>query len=123
MQEGSKPHGHRLLEAMREEHAFTSLSHSGGLVAVAGADAAVGIDIEAMRPGRRWAEIARRTWGSTPAGEAEFYEKWTLHEALFKARGEGLEAGTDGWLTAALDVPPGYAGSVVLSVVLSVGDP
>ncbi len=110
---------HAALDEIRADHAFTSISHSGDLIAVAAADVPVGIDVEATKPGRPWKGIAIRTWGDAPPTEEEFYELWTLHEALIKARGEGLST-LDRALSSVnltvtpLDVPPGYKGTLVL---------
>ena len=113
---------HAVLEEIRAGFEFTSVSHSGELIAVAAADGPVGIDVERAVPGRRWKEIALRTWSEAPASEREFYERWTRHEALLKARGVGLFSAncklqTANWTATALDTPPGYTGTLVTELV------
>ncbi|MBA3584040.1 MAG: 4'-phosphopantetheinyl transferase superfamily protein [Gemmatimonadetes bacterium] len=115
--EEQSPFAHAVLDGIRGEYPFTSISHSGHLIAAAAADRPVGIDVEATKPGRPWRAIAIRTWGSEPASEKEFYELWTLHEALFKARGEGLSSANcqlPTWIVTPLQTPPDYKGTLVV---------
>ena len=78
-----------------------NLSHSGGWVLAGAADGPVGVDLEALRPRRDVMGLARMVLG---AGQCEalqvlppdaalvaFYRSWTLKEAWFKARGQGLD--------------------------------
>ena len=78
-----------------------SLAHSGDGVACAlGTVAALGVDVEAIRPRPRILAFARRfysaaevAWLESLAGAdqcAAFYDIWTLREAWLKARGSGL---------------------------------
>lgn len=78
-----------------------SLAHSGPWVACAlGRVAALGIDLEVIRPRRRPLAFARRfytaaevAWLESLTGAeqlAAFYDIWTLREAWLKARGSGL---------------------------------
>ncbi|WP_207459933.1 4'-phosphopantetheinyl transferase superfamily protein [Azospirillum sp. SYSU D00513] len=73
-----------------------SLSHSGGWVAAAVcAVGTVGIDVEAHRPSRNFAGIARFAFGPeecarAAAGPDEFYRIWTLREAVAKATSVGI---------------------------------
>jgi 4'-phosphopantetheinyl transferase len=80
-----------------------NLSHSGGqaVVAVRAGAAAIGVDIESHRPGRRFAALAERYFSSeevralsavhAEARSERFYDLWTLKEAYLKARGTGLQ--------------------------------
>ena len=78
-----------------------SLAHSGAIVACAlGRVAALGVDVEVIRPRPRLLAFARRYYsaaevaGLESLAEAErlvdFYDIWTLREAWLKARGSGL---------------------------------
>jgi 4'-phosphopantetheinyl transferase len=84
-----------------------SLSHAGGLAAVAVAGSrAVGIDVEAMRPmpdgmelaGRFFAPaeaLRLRTIEDSPVFLRAFFECWTRKEAFVKALGTGLSHSLD----------------------------
>ncbi|WP_460627593.1 4'-phosphopantetheinyl transferase family protein [Intrasporangium mesophilum] len=114
-----------------------SLSHAGGLVAVAVASAPVGIDVEpvpgvevvsavleTLHPRERDAVLA----APLTRRSADFTRMWTRKEALLKGIGTGLAHGltdhdvTDGahprtdqgWSLAELPVGAGYAGAVAL---------
>lgn len=77
-----------------------SLSHSGRWVGVAVANADVGLDIEAVRPGLDGPELAstvlspgeRAVFDRTPPGDrpVAFLRYWTRKEAILKATGHGL---------------------------------
>ena len=78
-----------------------SLAHSGELAACAlGRVAALGVDVEAIRPRPRLLAFARRFYGPAEVAclealaDAEqlaaFHDIWTLREAWLKARGCGL---------------------------------
>ena len=78
-----------------------SLAHSGPWVACAlGRVAALGVDLEVIRPRPRLLAFARRFYSaaevawleSLPGAEqlAAFYDIWTSREAWLKARGSGL---------------------------------
>ncbi|HEV2676097.1 MAG TPA: 4'-phosphopantetheinyl transferase superfamily protein [Aliidongia sp.] len=75
---------------------FISLSHSGDLVACAIGSAAVGIDVERIRPDRPVTALAGTAFGPLEtaaveaAGSDGFYRIWTLREALAKATGAGF---------------------------------
>ena len=78
-----------------------SLSHSGGWLALALADAPVGIDIELPQRERDWEALARfvfspeerqRLRDAEDAARANvFHTLWTLKEARGKRGGEGLQ--------------------------------
>lgn len=80
-----------------------NLSHSGGhaVVAVRAGAAAIGVDIESHRPGRRFDALAQRYFSveevaalramHDDARSERFYDLWTLKEAYLKARGTGLQ--------------------------------
>jgi 4'-phosphopantetheinyl transferase len=79
-----------------------SLSHTGGTVAVAMAQAgALGIDIEGHRP-RDFPALAAQAFGPVEQEEVAmsggdgFYRIWTLREAMAKATGEGLALAVNG---------------------------
>lgn len=81
-----------------------NVSHSGSYLAIviARGHDAVGIDIEQIKPQRRWQDIAEqyftgaelRLLQAQPSTEqaAMFYRLWVLKEALLKAKGLGLTA-------------------------------
>lgn len=77
-----------------------SLSHSGGWLALALSDAAVGVDIELPQRERNWEALAAFTFSeeesqrvccAEPAQQRTvFHTLWTLKEARGKRSGEGL---------------------------------
>jgi 4'-phosphopantetheinyl transferase len=119
-----------------------SLAHSGRHVVAVIADApAVGIDIEQIRPTRRWMAIAESVFSpgeqARCAGEgvSAFYRIWTLREALAKACGSGFRMVVDArerfadtppdgawpqvidgteWVFAARTLPDGFAVALAL---------
>ncbi|MFI1768413.1 4'-phosphopantetheinyl transferase family protein [Streptomyces sp. NPDC020800] len=79
-----------------------SISHCADVVAVALAAAAVGVDVEAVRPlpfvnlARRWFDPAEAAWLARRPEEhrqGDFFRLWTAKEALGKALGVGLRNG------------------------------
>ncbi len=103
-----------------------NLSHSGGLalVAVAAGGAAIGIDVERIRPRRDLVRLAAR-WlpgedaeavaeASQKEREAVFYAAWTRFEARAKCTGAGLSGPPPGPEVVALqlEVDPGYAAAL-----------
>jgi 4'-phosphopantetheinyl transferase len=82
-----------------------NLSHSGKLAAYAFSDAAVGIDVEEVRPLADLRQLARRSFCAgecadlaTVAGDDvvdAFYACWSRKEAFIKAVGSGLSFGLD----------------------------
>jgi 4'-phosphopantetheinyl transferase len=111
-----------------------NLSHSADLALIAiAADADVGVDIERVRAGVDYYEIARRFFSTEELEElirvpshlhAEgFLGIWTQKEAYLKARGEGFEISPasfsvfdlDGaWSLHALQPAPGYVGALAI---------
>lgn len=109
-----------------------SLAHSGDRVACAlGRVAALGVDLEAIRPRPRLLAFARRFYSAAEVAGLEaltgaeqlaaFYDIWTLREAWLKARGSGLRefrrapctreilaAGVSGWQWQQVIDEPGY---------------
>lgn len=82
-------------------HGHANLSHSGGWMLAGVADQAVGVDLEMLRPRRDLMGLAGLVLGaaqcealqalSPDVALAAFYRGWTLKEAWFKARGQGLD--------------------------------
>ena len=111
-----------------------SLSHSGDLALIAVAPrAAVGVDVEWIRPQPDAADIARRFFSPVDGDALErvpshlraeaFLKRWTEKEAYLKARGEGLAlldgAPGDhipghGWSCFTLQPAPRYIGALVI---------
>jgi len=92
-----------------------SLSHSGGWLAVALADAPVGVDIELPRRDRDWEALARFVFspeelrslrdGDAAARARLFHAFWTLKEARGKRTGEGLRPKAARTVTATACAP------------------
>lgn len=102
--------GKPFLEAPGSAAALSfNLSHAGSraVLVVVGGGAAVGVDIERHRPGRRFDALARRHFAGTEVLRLEamqqservasFYDTWTLKEAYVKAHGQGLLLPLDGF--------------------------
>ena len=121
-----------------------SLSHAGPLVLLAVAERAVGADVEALpapgsvadlatvlHPAER-AELAEAE--GTDRLPQEFARLWTRKEAYLKGIGTGLGRGPEldyvgsrqpgpvGWTLTDLEMPPGFAAAVALSLEASGGD-
>jgi 4'-phosphopantetheinyl transferase len=137
------PQGKPSLSPVYNSKVCFNISHSRemGLFAFA-SDAAVGVDIEQVKPDFKGMEIASRFFSSEEIaalaklppelGVEAFFECWTRKEAYVKARGQGLgiplrsftvsfaaseqllrdETGA-GWSCCALEPAPGFAGAVV----------
>jgi 4'-phosphopantetheinyl transferase len=99
---------------------YFNLSHSNdrALIAVS-RTSEVGVDIERVRAIPGLAEIAERYFppgDEAPAGEVEFFRRWTQIEAVLKASGLGLYgAGApldERWWVREIDAGPGYAAAV-----------
>ncbi len=101
-----------------------NLSHSAGLALVAVAERPVGVDVEAIRPGRDTLALAERV---LPAAEAEavraaaaperdavFHAAWARHEARLKCLGTGLGSSPAAApvTVVPVDCGPGYAAAV-----------
>ena len=66
---------------------FFSLSHTGTRVLVGVSDSEMGVDVERRREVR--AGLAERVMSAAERQEFEFFELWTLREAVFKLTGRG----------------------------------
>jgi 4'-phosphopantetheinyl transferase len=136
------PHGKPILAGDHAGELHFSLSHSGNAAAVAAACAAVGVDLEAVRPlaaenlaARFFGDDERRQVAAATDPGAAFVRLWTRKEALLKATGEGIGGGLASvpalpppgadpsapllvvrggqeWTIADVDAPPGYAAAV-----------
>lgn len=92
-----------------------SMSHSSGWLAVAVADAPVGVDIELPRRDRDWEALARFVFspaelhclrdGDAAARIRLFHAFWALKEARGKRSGEGLRPKAARTVTATACVP------------------
>jgi len=110
--------GHLLLARLESIH--KSLSHSGDVVAVAGFEHPVGIDVEKMEAREYQDQIAERMFAPEdlatyrnldgPPKVRRFFELWTLHEARLKA---GAAVGDKQWRTYQSEPKEGYMMSVV----------
>jgi len=111
-----------------------NLSHSAELALIAiAADVEVGVDVERVRMGMHYDEIARRFFSAEEVDELSrvpgqlhakaFLRCWTLKEAYMKARGEGFSippasfsvfhlAGA--WSLCTLHPAPGYVGALAV---------
>ncbi len=105
-----------------------NLSHSGELALIAVCvGRQVGVDIEAINPGRDFLALAERSFEpdvveAIRAAPAErragaFYAAWTRHEALAKCDGGGLagRVRTQRMATALLDPGPGYTAALAVA--------
>jgi phosphopantetheinyl transferase len=89
--------GKPAVAALHPAPAF-NLSHGGGSIAMAVADADVGVDIERVRPLPHADAVARHVFHARElawlAGQPEplcaFFVLWTMKEALLKAAGTGF---------------------------------
>ena len=78
-----------------------NVSHSGDWLLAATADTPLGVDLEQLRPRKTLMRLAQQVHSPEQCatlvaldGEArlqQFYRWWTLKEAWFKARGQGLD--------------------------------
>lgn len=97
-----------------------NISHTDGLVALAVADAPIGVDVENVRRKGRTVELADRFFAPSeaaalralpePLQRDRFFDLWTLKEAYIKARGMGLAIPLDAF---AFTLEPG---SIQISV-------
>jgi len=111
-----------------------NLSHSADLALIAvAAGVDIGVDVEHIRPGPDYSEIARHFFSADEVRELDgvprhrhaeaFFRCWTQKEAYVKARGEGFEiplAGLsvsrlhDEWWLSTLQPAPGYVGALAI---------
>ena len=100
------PQGKPKLEQSIQEYLDFNLSHSQGLILIAvSAGKQVGIDIEHIRPGSDWEQIAERFFSPyeiatlralpTNLRTEAFFHCWTRKEAYIKAKGGGLSIKLD----------------------------
>ncbi len=133
-----RPHGRPVVVADVGRGPHVSISHAGGWVVVAVADAPVGVDVEATD---RWGESTARLVDQVAAagetiptddGGAAFFSAWTRKEAVLKATGDGLripmrevrigtttsEVGGRSFpcRVEAVEVGPGHVGAVAVLV-------
>ncbi len=106
--------------ALADHRIEFSLSHSGEMALVGVAAESIGADIEQVRAGVGYAEIAVRLGMIDPATEltpAAFFRAWTRREASGKAAGGGLLASAAelaAYPSVDLEAPAGYAAAVAL---------
>jgi 4'-phosphopantetheinyl transferase len=137
----AEPHGKPFLAEPSGHDLRFNLSHSDAMALVAVARGReVGVDAEAIRPGRRADGIASRWFTPEESdhlrglGEAEaelaFYRLWTRKEAYLKATAAGVPGGLasfdalrlepasgpePGWEFADLDAGAGYAAALAVA--------
>ncbi|MGN6258498.1 MAG: 4'-phosphopantetheinyl transferase family protein [Solirubrobacterales bacterium] len=104
-----------------------NLSHSEGLALVAVAEREVGIDVEAIRPGRDLLALAERALApddcaavraaAPPQRPAVFYAAWARHEARLKCLGTGLGTPAPAMQVAVetIEVAPQFAAAVAVA--------
>jgi 4'-phosphopantetheinyl transferase len=130
---GHPSHGKPALVGQRLTFSL-SHSHRLGVLAMSRDGAAIGVDVEQVRPRRHLDRLAARsmtaaelgTWGAHPEERQlrAFLDVWARKEAYLKALGLGLAADLratqtrhDDWTIDAIDIGPGYC------AVLAVDDP
>ena len=116
-----------------------NLSHAGAVALIAVSGRPVGVDVEPLSNGHRWAEVAATACtasesaalGRLPAGQRgpAFLRLWTAKEAYLKGVGSGLTTPPDqlelglcepgalhpagpGWHVLSMEPAPGYSGAV-----------
>jgi 4'-phosphopantetheinyl transferase len=112
-----------------------NLSHSADLALIAIAeDADIGVDVEHIRPGPDYADIARHFFSAAEVRQLNgfpghlhaeaFLRCWTQKEAYVKARGEGLAMPLasfsvphlpGAWSLYTLQPAPGYVGALAIA--------
>jgi 4'-phosphopantetheinyl transferase len=129
-----EPHGKPYLAEPAGHDLRFNLSHTRGLAVIALAPGReVGVDVEAVRPGRRAQAIADRWFTDAEADairsaedpDAVFFRLWARKEAYLKATAEGFRGGLGsfealtpelpGWEFHDVDAGPGYAAALALA--------
>jgi 4'-phosphopantetheinyl transferase len=132
-----EPHGKPYLAWPELDWLRFNVSHSADLALVAIArEREVGVDVEALREGRRIEGIAERSFTAAEADhlrsvaaaerERAFYRLWARKEACLKATARGLGGAlteldtlalerSGGWEIEDLDVGDGYAAALALA--------
>ena len=129
-----EPHGKPYLAEPAGHDLRFNLSHTRGLALVALAHGReVGVDVEAVRPGRRAQGIADRWFTQAEADalraaddpDALFFRLWARKEAYLKATAEGYLGGLGrfdalapelpGWEFHDVDAGEGYAAALALA--------
>ena len=70
-----------------EKDRFFSLSHTGKRILVGLSRGDLGVDIERIRPLRE--ELSKRIFSEEMRAQFDFFEAWTLREAVYKLTGQG----------------------------------
>jgi 4'-phosphopantetheinyl transferase len=111
-----------------------AVSHSGGLalIALGPPDAALGVDVEIVRPRRHLARLAARVltpgeherWLAHGARIEDFLARWSAKEAYLKATGVGIttaladvDAARQGWSNVTVAAGSGYVAAVAIDRV------
>lgn len=95
-----------------------SISHSGGLVAIAIAidpGLLVGVDLEYCDPNRSISEMAPLLGLSPSISVSDFYAAWCRYEAIFKATGESDPIAQPAIPSMVLQLPVNFASSLVVT--------
>jgi 4'-phosphopantetheinyl transferase len=114
----------KLEQGVQREHLEFNLSHSHELIVVAvNAGRQVGIDVEFIRPGSDWEQIAERFFSAHEVATLRmlpahlrteaFFCCWTRKEAYIKAKGGGLSIKLDGF---DVSMTPGEPAKLLRSV-------
>ena len=103
---------------------FFNVSHSGGAVTIALSDAAVGIDVEKIRPVNRSLYEYVLSDEELPLSEKSetFFKLWTAKESLVKAQGKGLIKNVKSIPALPFDGEKEYCGETYYSRQLKFGD-
>ena len=104
---GRQPFGKPVVVCSSEPRPQVNVSHSGGLVVIAVADAPVGVDVEEIRPIPQLDSLLRDALSpeegthvrASDDPDLEFFRIWTAKESYLKATGEGIRALPDVSLT------------------------
>ena len=70
-----------------ETDRFFSLSHTGSRILIGLSRGDLGVDIERVRPLRE--DLSERIFSEAMRSQFDFFEAWTLREAVFKLTGQG----------------------------------